>query len=114
VSCLPTELDARKGRLAVSSDAAIVVGDPSATKTIRAKDQISRIEYNVFEGFARTGAPVVTLSGGRIAWKDGALRPEKAEGKYVERPAFPPIQLANSTWKQMTAPKAVSRADATP
>jgi dihydropyrimidinase len=104
----------RKGRLAIGSDADIVVWDPSRSKTIRAANQISRIDYNVFEGFDCVGAPIATLSGGKIAWMDGELRAENGDGKYVERPPFSPIQLANSTWKQATAPRAVTRADVTP
>jgi dihydropyrimidinase len=104
----------RKGRLGIGSDADIVVWDPTQSKTISAGSQISRIDYNVFEGFDCTGAPAATLSGGRIAFAKGELRAEKGDGKYVERPPFSPIQVANSTWKQATAPKAVSRANVTP
>ena len=104
----------RKGRLDVGSDADIVVWDPRASKTISAAKQTSRIDYNVFEGFACVGAPVVTLSGGRAAFAEGEVRAEPGDGQYVERPPFSPIHVANSTWKQATAPKAVSRADITP
>jgi dihydropyrimidinase len=91
-----------------------VVWDPQGSKTIRAKSQISRIDYNVFEGFACLGTPVATLSGGRIAFAKGELRAEKADGRYVERPPFSPIHVANSTWKQASAPQAVRRTDVTP
>jgi dihydropyrimidinase len=104
----------RKGRLAIGSDADIVVWDPDAHKTISAKNQVSRIDYNVFEGFACLGAPVATVSRGKIAWRDGELRAEKGDGRYVERPAFSPVHVANSTWKQATAPQAVRRAAVTP
>jgi dihydropyrimidinase len=104
----------RKGAVAAGSDADLVVWDPSATKTITAKDQLSRIDYNVFEGLACTGIPVVTLSRGRIAWKAGNLRAEKGDGRYIERAPFPPVHVANSTWKQLTAPAAVPRAGITP
>jgi dihydropyrimidinase len=104
----------RKGAVAVGSDADLVVWDPAASKTISAKRQFSRIDYNVFEGFDCTGGPAVTLSRGRIAWKDGNLRAEAGDGHYVERPAFSPVHVANSTWKQETAPKGVSRAGVTP
>jgi dihydropyrimidinase len=104
----------RKGAVAVGSDADLVVWDPAASKTISAKRQFSRIDYNVFEGFDCTGGPAVTLSRGRIAWKDGNLRAEPGDGHYVERPAFSPVHVANSTWKQETAPKGVSRAGVTP
>jgi dihydropyrimidinase len=104
----------RKGRLAAGADADVVVWDPAATKTITAKSQLSRIDYNVFEGFACTGAPIVTVSRGNIAWAKGELRAEKGDGHYVERPPFSPIHVANSTWKRQSAPKAVRRSDVTP
>ena len=104
----------RKGAVAIGSDADLVVWDPAAHKTISAKAQASRIDYNVFEGFSCTGGPAVTLSRGRIAWKDGNLRAEKGDGRYVERPPFPPVHVANSTWKELTAAHAVARGAVTP
>src|SRR6476620_2584685 len=74
----------RKGAVAVGSDADLVVWDPEATKTISAKTQLSRIDYNVFEGYACLGAPAVTLSRGKVAWTNGDLRAEKGDGRYVE------------------------------
>jgi dihydropyrimidinase len=91
-----------------------VVWDPSGHKTIAAKNQLSRIDYNVFEGFSCLGAPVVTLSRGKIAWAEGELRAEKGDGRYVERPPFSEVHVANSTWKLWTAPQGVQRADVTP
>jgi dihydropyrimidinase len=99
----------RKGAIAVGSDADVVIWDPKATKTISAKRQISRIDYNVFEGFQCTGLPVLTLNRGRIAWKEGDLRAEKGDGKYIERPPFPAVHVANSTYKELTRPRAVER-----
>ena len=104
----------RKGAVAVGSDADLVVWDPAATKTIAAARQISRIDYNVFEGFACTGVPAATISRGKVAWIDGDLRAQKGDGDYVARPAFSPVHVANATWKQQTAPKGVARADITP
>jgi dihydropyrimidinase len=104
----------RKGAVAVGSDADIVVWDPSATKTITAKRQVSRIDYNVFEGFACTGLPMATLSRGKLAWVDGDLRAASGDGHYVERPPFSAVHVANSTWTELTAPKAVARGAVTP
>jgi dihydropyrimidinase len=104
----------RKGRIAAGCDADLVVWDPAAHKTISAKTQLSRIDYNVFEGFSCTGAPAVTLSRGKVAWADGDLRAEKGCGRYIERPAFSPVHVANSTWKQQVAPRPVQRAEITP
>jgi dihydropyrimidinase len=99
----------KKGVIAVGSDADVVVWDPKATKTITARKQVSRIDYNVFEGFKCTGLPMVTLNRGRIAWREGDLRAKKGDGKYIERPAFPAVHVANSTYKELTAPRAVER-----
>jgi dihydropyrimidinase len=99
----------RKGAVAVGSDADLVVWDPAATKTISAKKQLSRIDYNVFEGITCTGAPRITVSRGRIAWKEGELRAEKGDGEFVARPPFPAAHVANSTWKEISAPKPVTR-----
>ena len=104
----------RKGAIAAGSDADLVVWDPAASKVISAKSQLSRIDYNVFEGFACTGLPVVTVSRGKIAWREGDLRAEKGSGRYVERPAFSPVHVANSTWKELCAPQAVQRAAIVP
>ncbi len=99
----------RKGSISVGADADIVIWDPAMSKQITAKKQISRIDYNVFEGFKCTGAPWITISGGRIAWKDGDLRAQAGDGRFVERPAFPAIHVANTTWKEQSAPKPVQR-----
>ena len=104
----------RKGAVAVDSDADIVVWDPAATKTITAAKQKSRIDYNVFEGFACRGLARATLNRGRIAMLDGDLRAKAGDGKYIERPAFPAVHVAQATWKELTAPKGVDRAAVTP
>jgi dihydropyrimidinase len=104
----------RKGAVAVGSDADLVVWDPAASKTISARNQISRIDYNVFEGLVCAGAPVVTVSRGKIAWQAGDLRAERGDGRYVERPAVSPVHIANSTWKVQTAAKGVARSAVTP
>jgi dihydropyrimidinase len=104
----------RKGAIAVGSDADVVVWDPKATKTISAKRQVSRIDYNVFEGFQCTGLPVLTMNRGRIAWKQGELRAEKGDGKYIERPPFPAVHVANATWKELNSPRLVERMEVTP
>ena len=104
----------RKGVITPGADADIVIWDPSATKTISADTQVSRIDYNVFEGFECVGLPVITISGGRVAYRDGEVLAKPGDGKYVSRPAFSPIHVANATFKANTAPRAVSRIEVTP
>ena len=108
----------RKGTVAVGSDADLVIFDPDATKTVSAKTQVSRIDYNVFEGFlAGRGSPAATLARGKAVWLDGDLRAETGAGHYVPRPSFPAVHVANATWRELTAPRRVERverADVTP
>jgi dihydropyrimidinase len=104
----------KKGAVAVGSDADIVVWDPAATKTISAKRQISRVDYNVFEGFECRGLPRVTLTRGKVAWVEGDLRAQPGLGEYVRRDPFPAVHMANTTWRELNAPRAVARIDVTP
>jgi dihydropyrimidinase len=104
----------KKGAVAVGSDADLTVWDPAATKTITAKKQVSRIDYNVFEGFECTGLPRVTLSRGKVAWADGDLRAQAGDGQYVPREPFPAVHTALTTWRELTAPRPVERGEVTP
>jgi dihydropyrimidinase len=104
----------RKGAVAVGSDADIVIWDPAATKTITAKAQVSRIDYNVFEGFQCTGLPAIVISRGKVAWRDKALLAERGDGDYVARDPFPAVHVANAKWRELNAPKPVARGEVTP
>ena len=68
-----------EGRHHAGADADIVIWDPKATKTISAKNQVSRIEYNVFEGFELTGLPAKVYLRGRLAAENGQVRAERAK-----------------------------------
>ena len=104
----------RKGAVMVGSDADIVVWDPAATKKISAAKQISRIDYNVFEGFECKGAPKTVISRGRIAWEQGDMRAKAGDGDFVARKPFAPVNQANAIWKGVTQPKGVTRMEVTP
>jgi len=99
----------KKGAILVGADADLVVFDPTATKTITAKAQKSIIDYNVFEGVEVTGLAAVTLSRGRIAYRDGEVRAATGTGQFVPRPAGAPVGKALSTWKELTAPRRIER-----
>lgn len=99
-----------KGAILPGSDADLVVWDPKLSKTISATTQKSIIDYNVFEGFEVHGRPRYTLSRGDIVWADGRnSQASPGRGKLVRRPPFPAVNRALSTWKELTAPRAVTR-----
>ena len=104
LNCYP-----RKGAVLVGSDADLVVWDPEKSKTISATDQQSAIDYNVFEGQEVKGLPRYTLTRGRVAFADGAIIPEPGHGQFVARAPKGAVNEALSTWKELTAPRAVER-----
>ncbi len=79
----------RKGTIAVGSDADLVVWDPEGTRVISAKTHHQNIDFNIYEGMECTGIPAITLSRGRVVWRDGQLSTERGTGKYISRPCWP-------------------------
>ncbi|NXI73417.1 DPYS Dihydropyrimidinase, partial [Anseranas semipalmata] len=80
----------KKGRIAVGSDADIVIWDPKATRTISAKTHHQANDFNIFEGMVCHGVPVATVSRGKVVYEGGVFNVTAGEGKYVSRPPFSP------------------------
>ena len=56
-----------------------------------------------------TGLPRYTLSRGAVVWSEGKLSAQPGQGRFVPRTPFAPDARAMSTWKALTAHKAVAR-----
>lgn len=99
----------QKGTIQVGSDADIVVWDPAGSKTLSAKTQHSKGDFNIFEGRTVTGIPSHTISQGKVVFVNGDLRAEQGVGRYIKRPAFGPQFSAVQKRAEALAPTAVQR-----
>ena len=99
----------QKGCVAVGADADLVVWDPSGSKTLSAKTQHSKGDFNIFEGRTVRGVPSHTVSQGRLVFVQGDLRAERGAGRYIKRPAFGANFAASTLRAQALKPVAVGR-----
>ena len=99
----------KKGAIVEGADADIVLWDPAATKTISAKTQFSKGDFNIFEGRRVLGVATHTLSQGKVVWADGDLRAVPGAGRYIKRPPFGPNFQAVGKRTADLAPTAVAR-----
>ena len=99
----------RKGAILEGADADLVVWDPKRGKTISADTQQSAIDYNVFEGIEVTGLPRFVMTRGKVAVTEDEIDAEEGHGEFVARDAYPATNRALSKWKELTAPRAVTR-----
>mgnify|MGYP001159248891 FL=1 len=99
----------QKGCIVTGADADLVVWDPRATHTIRQQTHHSKLDVNVFEGITVTGVPAVTLSQGKVVWRNGQLAVTRGAGRNVPRPPMAPMFEAQSRWNELTRPQGVKR-----
>jgi dihydropyrimidinase len=95
--------------VSVGADADLVVWDPAGTKTLSAKTQHSKGDYNIFEGRQVKGIPSHTVSQGELVYVQGDLRAVQGKGRYIKRPAFSDNFAANKLRANTLAPTAVKR-----
>jgi dihydropyrimidinase len=99
----------QKGSVSEGADADLVLWDPQGTKTISAKTQHSKGDFNIFEGRTVRGIPSHTISQGKLVYAQGELRAVQGAGRYLKRPAFGPNFQAVKARAQDLAPSAVTR-----
>ena len=78
----------RKGTVAVGADADLCIFDPGKQVTIHAPNMHSASDFDVYEGFAVTGWPVVTLSRGEVIVREGEVMAAPGRGQIVPRSPF--------------------------
>ncbi|XP_060807501.1 dihydropyrimidinase isoform X2 [Amyelois transitella] len=80
----------QKGRVAVNSDADIVVWDPRLERTISASTHKHAVDFNIFEGQHVVGSPQYVVVNGRVCLDDGDLRVVEGFGKFIKTPVNSP------------------------
>ncbi|GFR76214.1 dihydropyrimidinase [Elysia marginata] len=76
----------KKGRIAVGSDADIVIWNGDETRTISAKTHHQAVDFNIFEGMTVHGVPEYVITGGSIVMDEGQLKVTQGLGRFVPTP----------------------------
>lgn len=78
----------RKGSIAVGADADLVIWDTDTHRIIRNDELHHNVDYTPYEGIHLNAWPAITLSRGRILWKDGQYLGQEGLGEFLhcERP----------------------------
>lgn len=84
----------RKGRIAVGSDADIVIWNGEAKRVISKDTHHHAVDFNIFEGMEVAGIAEYTISRGRVVWENGVLHTVKGSGKFVPNPPWSPMCFA--------------------
>ncbi len=75
----------RKGTLAPGADADVVIFDPEKPVKISPTDLHYKVDYNPFEGINIKGWPQVTISRGRVVYRDGQFTGDPRWGQFIPR-----------------------------
>ncbi len=73
----------RKGCLDPGSDADLTIFDPHARGIISGSSIKTKAGYSPYEGFEYSGAPVITISHGKMIARDGCFIADDAAGRFI-------------------------------
>src|SRR5256714_7874867 len=77
----------KKGTIAPSSDADIVIFDPNKERVLSAKTHHMNCDYSLFEGMKIKGSPETVLSRGKVIIENNEYKGRAGEGQFIRRGA---------------------------
>lgn len=98
----------RKGRIQVGSDADLVIWGRNV-KTIKVSDQVSKCDFNIFEGTRVESGPLVVIAQGRVVVDQTGLHVVQGSGRFLPRQPFPLAAYGPLRIKNRLVPIAVDR-----
>lgn len=78
----------RKGTIAIGSDADLIIWDAEKRQTVTNADWHHANDFTPYEGIEIQGWPEMTIVGGEIGFKDGAVLRDSGRGSYIARGPF--------------------------
>jgi dihydropyrimidinase len=78
----------RKGTIAPSFDADIVVFDPNRERVISSESHHMNVDYSCYEGMKVWGVPEVVMQRGNVLVQDGEWFGKEGQGRFVPRSRF--------------------------
>lgn len=80
----------RKGRIQVGSDADLVIWGRQE-RVIRCANQVSKGDFNIFEGTRVESGPLVVIAQGRVVLDESGLHASQGSGRYLSRHPWPTL-----------------------
>ena len=81
----------RKGRIAVGSDADLVIFDPNKEFTLSVQNLHQKVDYCAYEGKKLVGMPDTVLLRGQVIVEQGQYVGQVGDGQYIQRTACSPV-----------------------
>jgi dihydropyrimidinase len=75
----------KKGAIRDGSDADVVLWDPGRAGVVSAEADLSKSDYSVYEGWAVTGWPVMSIRRGEVVYENGRVTGESGSGRLISR-----------------------------
>ena len=98
----------RKGRIQVGSDADLVIWGRNV-KTINVANQVSKCDFNIFEGTRVESGPLVVVCNGRVVLDQTGLHVVQGGGRFLARQPFPLAAYGPLRIKNRLVPVSVDR-----